>query len=192
MAKCRQCDKPALVGELCIEHYRMYVEANYMLFCMGVSNLNLIGEEISAGTGGLMPPRRMQMPPPLPNRGDLTFSNINVDRSTIGAINTGTISNLNTSISIMKNAGQQDLAAAIKELTEAVLKSKEIDISVMNEINEQLEFLVAQGFTEKQNRSMGLVKSVLAGIRGIILMAPSLLTIWDRVEPLIKANLGIG
>ena len=68
----------------------------------------------------------------------------------------------------MQNRGEGDLAVAIKELTEAILRSNEVNESAKNEIAEQLDFLVTQVTAEPQNRSIGMVKSILAGIRDSI------------------------
>ncbi len=191
MARCRQCGKPAIVDSLCVDHYHTWVETNYMLSIMMASQMNSLQERISAGTGGLIPPRRIVIPP-LPSSGDnVTFNNINVDRSTIGAINTGTLKHLEVGISVMQGRGDKELAAAIKELTQAIYDSKEVDDSSKNDILDQLQFIIAQATAEPENRSTGLVKGMLAGIRSSISVVASLLAIWDRVEPLIKMALGI-
>ncbi len=191
MAKCSQCDKPAIVGSLCVDHYHKWVETNYMLFTMMASQYNLLDREFSRGTGGIVPPNPIAIPSPLSTRDNLTFKNINVDRSTIGAINTGVISSLDASITLMQSSGKNKLADAIKELTQAIYDSKEVDDELKNEIIEQLEFLVAQASAEPENRSTGLIKTVLSGLRASISVAAGLLTIWDKVEPLIKAALGV-
>jgi hypothetical protein len=131
--------------------------------------------------------------PPPPSDGDeLTFNNINVDRSTIGAINTGFVSNLDTSITVMQDLGQQELALNIKELTQAILDSKDINASIKDEINELLQFLVAQATFPPENRLVGVAKNIVGRIRELIIISPALLTIWDKVEPLIKTALGTG
>lgn len=195
MLKCSQCDKPAIVKygdlDLCVEHYLKMQQAAYLQLSMLAANLNVVRSEIEAGTGGLVALPRMEIPPP-PFIGDsLTLHNINVSGSTIGAINTGTIQNLDGSITLMQSRGEGDLAAAIKELTEAIIRSNEVNESAKNEIVEQLEFLVAQATSEKQKRSIGLVKSALAGIRNLVCVAAGLFAIWDRVEPLFRAAFGI-
>jgi len=91
----------------------------------------------------------------------------------------------------MKGQGENDLAEAVRELTDAVIESNEINDSTKNEINEQLEFLVAQAMAEAKNRSMGTVKSVLAGIKDSVSTVSGLLAIWNNLEPLIKVALGI-
>jgi hypothetical protein len=194
MAKCSQCDKPAVVEydgiPLCVEHHLKMQQATYLQMSMLAANLNFLQAKISAGTGGIIPPTRMEIPPP-PFIGDnFTLNNINVSESTIGTINTGTVKNLDASITLMQSRGEGDLAAAVKELTQALVDSKETEESVRKEIAEQLEFLVAQATAEPKNRSIGVVKGVLAGIRNSISVAAGLITIWDKVEPLIRAALG--
>ncbi|MBA7479862.1 hypothetical protein ES707_15303 [subsurface metagenome] len=197
MAKCSQCDKVAVVsyGEvnLCAEHYQMVQQADYQRFRMAAAMFNVMAAQFDAGTGWLVPHPRIEIPPATPSIvGNLTFNNISVDRSTVGAINLERVRNLDISIDIMQSRGDTDLAAGIKELTQAIIDSKEVTESVKDEINGQLEFLVAQATANKQNRNIGLIKSALAGIRGSISVVASLLAIWDKVEPLIKMYLGMG
>jgi hypothetical protein len=195
MSQCSQCEKPAIVDynghPLCVEHYRMMVQASHSILSWQAANLNMVRSELEAEAGGFVRLPRIEIPPNPFVGGNLTYNNINVDRSTIGAINTGTISSLDVAITMMKDRGENELAEAIKELTEAVIGSNEINDTIKNEINEQLEFLVAQATTKSQNRSMGTVKSVFAGIRNYVAPIASLLTIWNKAEPLIKAALGI-
>jgi len=192
VAKCSQCNKPAVMGGLCVDHYFRLQHAIYLQYSMAAAQYNVIEEQISAGTGGLMPPKRIIIPPP-PSLGDnYTFNNISVAESDIGAINTGTAANIDASITIMQNQGNNELAVAITELTQAIIDSKEIEQAAKNEIAEQLQFLVAQVTAEPSNRSLGLVKGILIGIRNTISTATSLLAIWDKIEPLIKMSLGIG
>ncbi|MFC1902452.1 hypothetical protein ACFLX4_00070 [Chloroflexota bacterium] len=195
MTKCSQCGKPAVINygdlALCAEHYYKVMQADYWRFTILAIHRNFIYSRLEADEGGLVPFPRIEIPPPLSLGDEFTFNNINVDGSMIGAINTGTVKNLDASITIMRSHGDSDLATAIAELTEAVIKSKEVNDSAKDEINEQLEFLIAQVTSEAQNRSIGLIKSVLAGIRDSISVAAGLLAIWGKVEPLIRAALGI-
>ncbi len=192
MAKCSQCDKPAIGRmNLCVDCYFKLQQAIYLQWSMAASLYNLTNRLISNHTGGLMPPRPIAIPPP-PSSGDtLTFNNINVDRSTIGTINTGFISNLDTSITLMQSSGEDKLADAVKELTQAIYDSKEVNDDLKNEIYEQLQFLIAQATAEPENRSIGVAKGILTGIRGAISVAAGLLAIWDKVELLLKTALGI-
>lgn len=192
--KCSQCERPAIVKYcdlgLCVQHYLMMKQAEYLEFSMLTAGLNFLRSQISVGTGGLTPHTPIEIPRP-PFIGDsFTLNNINVAESTIGAINTGTIGNIDVGITMMQNQGQGDLAIAIKGLTEAILKSNELNESTKNEIAEQLEFLIAQVTAEPHNRSTAVVKSILAGIRDSISTAAGLLTLWERIEPLLRTAFG--
>jgi len=174
---------------LCVEHHLKMQQATYLQVSMNAANLNFIRGQIEASTG--VPLSQMEVPPP-PFIGDnLTLNNINVSNSTIGAINTGTIQNLDTSITIMKNRGEDDLGKAIAELTEALINSNEVNDAMKREIAEQLEFLVAQATADERNRSIGVVKSTLIGLRNSISIVAGLLTIWERLEPLFRSAFGI-
>ena len=191
MVKCSQCDKPSVMGDLCVDHYLKLQQAIYLQYSMAANTYNVLEEQLSAGTGGLIPPKRIKMHPP-PSLGDnYTFNNISVTESNVGAINTDSAANIDASITIMKSQGNNDLAVAITELTQAIIDSREIEQATKNEIAEQLQFLVAQTTAEPSNRSLGLVKGILTGIRNTVSTTASLLATWDKIEPLIKMYLGI-
>ncbi len=194
-AKCSQCDTPAVVNfggnNLCVDHYLKIQQANYLQSSMLAAMQNLMADQADAGAGYIIRHSRIQLPRP-PFIGDsLTLTNINVSRSTIGAINTGTIKNLDASISIMHSQGKSELAMAIKELTEAIMESNKINEKVKNEIAEQLEFLTVQATAEPKDRSSGVIKSVLLGLRDSISTVAGLIAIWDKVEPLLRTCFGM-
>ncbi len=175
---------------MCADHYYMMVKATYLQAYMLSKQYDLVETELEAMAGGLAHFPRMQMAPPPFMVDSLTLNNINVSGSNVTVINARTIQNLDASITIMRSRGETELAEAVKELTQALVDSKEIEESTRKEIAEQLEFLVAQATAEPKNRSIGVVKGVLAGIRDSISVAAGLITIWDKVEPLIRAALG--
>lgn len=195
MAKCTQCDKPAVVNyygsDLCVDHYWTMVKAGYLQIYALSKQLDRIRAELEAGSGGLVKFARMEMAPPPFMDDNITLNNINVSGDKITLINARTIQNLDASVDVMQSRGETELADAIKRLTEAIIESNEIEKSVKNEIAEQLEFLVAQATAEAQDRSIGVVKGLLAGIKSSISVAAGLLTIWNNVEPTIKAAFGI-
>jgi hypothetical protein len=195
MPKCNQCDKPAVVdyngNPLCVEHYTMMIKATHSILSWQAANLNRLRGELEAEAGGFVKLPQIDIPQNPFMGGNLTLNNISINQSTIGALNTGTIANLDAGITIMNSQGEKGLAQSIKELTEAVINSNEINEQLKNEINEQLEFLVAQATSEPKNRSMGTIKSVLFGLQNSISTVAGLLTIWNSTAPLIKAAFGI-
>lgn len=195
MAKCSQCSKPAVVSyggfALCVEHHLKMQQAVYLQIYMLSKHLDFIETELEAGTGGLIQRPRVAMAPPPDLGNNFTLNNINVTGNNVTVINARTIRNLDASITVMQSSGEGELASAVKELTQALVDSKEIDDANRNEIAELLEFLVSQATAEAQDRSMGVVGSVLSRIPIAISMAAGLLTIWDKLEPLLKATFGI-
>jgi hypothetical protein len=170
----------------------MLQQAAYLQQTMLAAFQNLLAAELDAGAGYLIRHPRIEIPKPPPFiGGSLTLNNISVSGSTIGAINTGTIQTIDASITVLRSGGESDLAAAVKRLTEAIIASNEINDSLKNEIAEQLAFLSAEAATKPENRSVGIIKSVLAGIRDSISVAAGLITIWDKVEPVFKTAFGI-
>jgi hypothetical protein len=192
---CSQCGKPAVVNfgghGLCVDHYLKLQQANYLQSSMLAANLNFIADQLDKGTGYLIRHSRVELPR-VPFIGDtLTLNNINVSDSNIGAINTGTIQNLDASITVAKTQGQPDLAEAINKLAQAIIDNIEINDAMKNEIAEQLAFLMSQVTAKPEDRSKGMIRSILNGLKSSISMVASLLTIWDKVEPLLHAALGI-
>jgi hypothetical protein len=190
--KCSQCDKPAFGNSgLCVEYYLMAQQATYLHVYMLSKQLNYLTDELEAEDGGLVKFPHIEMAPPPFIGNNLTLNNINVTKSTLGAINTGTIQNLDAGITLMQSSGESEIAKAVQQLSQAIVDSNEINASLKNEIAEQLEFLTAQILVEKQKRSIGTVRSVLSGIRDVISISAGLLMIWDKVEPLFRAAFGI-
>jgi len=190
MTKCSQCDKVAVVSfgglPLCVDHHLKMQQANYLQSSLLAANFNLLADQLDKGTGYLVRHSRIEIPRP-PFIGDnLTLHNINVSGVTIGSINTGIIHNLDASITVMQSQDKPELADAIKELTEAIIKTNEIDETAKNEIAQQLEFLTAQVTARSQDKSVGLVKGVMLGLKSTLSTVASLITIWDKVEPLLR------
>lgn len=154
------------------------------------SNFNLIEQELSARFGGLMPPKQMAIPQP-PSAGiNFTYTNIQVSDSAVGVINPGTLYTIDTSIDVMQNRGDTELATAIKDLTQAILDDKQITDDLKKEIVEQLEFLVAEAVAVREKRHISVIKGVMTQISKAITISAALLTIWGKVEPLFRATFG--
>ena len=191
---CTQCDTPAMPGFwLCVQHYLMFKQAEYLEFARNAALLNQIKGQIALGHGGLIPPNYMEIPPP-PSMGDsLTFNNIKVADSSVGLINTGSISKfkrLDASITIFSAKEKVELAEALTRFTQ-ILWHCEVDPSTKDKIAEQVEYLSAQAQAEPAQRSQGINESVLAGIEQTAAVLPRLAKAWADLQPLLKAALQI-
>ncbi len=202
VVKCCQCDKPAITIyadkiPLCADCYHKVAQANFMeqqathnKLSWLASNVNLIQQQLSARHGGLIPLNYIEIPQPPSAGSSYTFSQIQVSDSNVGVINPGTLFTLNTSIEVMQNRGDSELAEAVKELTQAVLDDKQITDDLKKEVAEQLEFLVAEAVADKEKRRVGVIKGVMVQIGKAISTSATLLTIWDKVEPFFRTTFG--
>jgi hypothetical protein len=167
----------------------MMQQASYLQQSQLAAHLNYLEEEIAGGTGYILPPTRIEIPRP-PFMGDmLTLNNINVSNSTVGAINTGTVQQLDASITLLQSKGEVEIASALKDLTQGIVDSNEIEASAKDEMAQQLAFLVGQLQAQRKQRSIGVAKSVLSGIGAMLGHAVTLTTLWEKLRPLIEKAL---
>lgn len=203
VVKCYQCEKPAITKyagtiPLCADCYHKVAQANFMeqqaqhnRLSWLAANLNLINQELWAGSGGLMPLKQMVIPQP-PSAGiNYTYSNIQVSDSAVGVINPGTLYTISTSIDVMQNRGDTELAAVIKDLTQEVVNSKEIQDDIKKEIAELLQFLASEATVSNEKQNKSLIKQVLERIGKLIPVATMLWSIWEKAQPLLQSNLGV-
>ncbi len=203
LVKCVQCDKPAIIKydnkvPLCVDCYHKIAQAAFMeqqaqhnKLSWLASNLNLLEQHLWAGHGGLIPLKQMEIPQP-PSAGiNYTYSNIQVSDSAVGVINPGTLYTINTSIDVMQNRGDTELATAIKDLTQEVVNNKEIQDDIKKEIAELLQFLASEATVNSEQRNKSVIKQVLERIGKLIPVATMLWSIWEKVQPLLQSNLGV-
>lgn len=194
---CTQCDTPAIVqyGDqpLCVRHHLMVQQASWIQFAQSAAMLNEIKGQIAQGTGYIIPPNYMQIPPP-PSLGDnLTFNNIKVTDSSVGLINTGTIrriEHLDASVTKFAATGKDELAESLRNFTQLLVDSS-ADQTIKEEIAQQVEYLVAQAQAEPAQRSTGIIKSVLGGIEQSTAMLTPLVKAWANLQPMLKEALQI-
>lgn len=184
MKKCSQCGKEAMYkiegGHfLCLDCFCKYnlivhqkiaqltAEENYLISQM----------EAIAGLSGLLPRHEIPKPSPIINR------NINISNSTVGAVNTGYIENLNVNLKHMVQTGSKELAKQLQLFTEQMLQ-EELHIDTKNEILEQIEFLSNQ-LSGREPSKRGVIKSILASIPLAISTSESLINIWNSIQDMI-------
>ena len=192
VAVCTQCNTPAFVNyggqPMCVQHHLMIQQASWIQFAQHAALINEYKSQIAQGTGYLLPPNYMKIPPP-PSLGDnLTFNNIRVTNSSVGVINTGTIKrieNLDASVTVFRSRGQKGLAESLQDFTQSLLDS-EVGQATKEEIAQQVEYLVAQAQADPGQRSMAIAQSVLRGIKESVSMVRPLNEAWAKLQPLLE------
>jgi len=84
-----------------------------------------------------------------------------------------------------------EIVKVVSDLTQAILEDRKITAQQKSEIAEQLRFLVSEALANKDRQRVRVVKTVIEAINKSISTSAGLLTIWDRVLPLLKAAFGL-
>ena len=125
---------------------------------------------------------RMPITQPVIDGRKITYNHINVDRSVIGTINTGTISNLNQTLENVSNNINPDIAKLLSIFAETILKSDQMDDGSKEDVMEQLSFISEQIAIEKSKQKKGMVRKALDSINSKISCVPTILKIWEQIQ----------
>ncbi len=188
---CQQCGKPAIVGvgpdgkvRLCLDCYLKLQQAlsNQQAHLASMLNYLTAEMEMMSGMPGLFP--RMQVPRPVIHAGQ-TYHNINVDRSVIGAINTGVVENLDVAMTNIRVGGDEQLADALRRMTEAVIQSTDLVTGQKNDALDHLAVIAEQAAKPKEQRSIGALKTIIQAFERIVRNSAALLALWQQFGPRI-------
>lgn len=199
VVKCSQCNKPAIIKydnkiPLCVDCYHKIAQAAFMeqqarhnQLSWLASQMNFTERQLYEGHGGLLPLKQVEIPQP-PSAGiNYTYSNIQVSDSAVGVINPGTLYTISTSIDVMQNRGDTELATAIKDLTQEVVSSTEIQDDIKKEIAELLQFLASEATVSNKQRNKSIIKQVLDRLGKLIPVGIAAWSIWEKVQPLLQS-----
>ena len=191
--KCNQCDKPAVViyGEgksrigLCLDCNLKFQQAQDMQMRRHAEYMNFLAGQIemSLGMHGFIPRYHVQQP--IIHQGEYKLNNININNSIVGSVNTGTVQSIDVSLSVIKKHGDNEIAQAIKEITEKIIQSTQLDDSQRNEVLEQLSFISEQITKPKEQRSASLLKPIGTAIGSTLSGFNDLLDVWDKLKTLL-------
>lgn len=129
-----------------------------------------------------------------PEHSETYGTTISFAGSTIGILNTGeikTAGNLTVSIDRLAASGQQDLAEALKCLTEAIAKSHELTLSIRAEALEQLDELGRQATISPDKRAKpSVLRAVFQGLATTLGAAGGLAEVWSTWGTIIRKFFG--
>lgn len=183
---CHQCGKPAIVGvgpegkiRLCLDCYLKLQQAVSIQQAHLASMINYLTAEMEsvAEFPGLLP--RMEVPHPVIHAGH-TFHNIKVDRSVIGAINTGVIHSLDVAMTNIRAGGDEQVADSLRRMTEALIQSTDLATEQKNEALDHLAVIAEQASRPKQQRNVGALKVIIPAFERIIQNSAALVVLWQQ------------
>ena len=115
----------------------------------------------------------------------MTFHTINVSRSVVGAINTGTVRQMEVALNhIHMTNGNPELETALKKFAEDVLAEGALTIDAKNEILQQLTALAEEIAKPNESRMMGVIKAFVVSIAANIASSP-LVAHWQNIMHLL-------
>jgi len=118
----------------------------------------------------------------------MTFTN-----SPVGVINLGEVQgNIQATVEALAGRGgrHQEVAAAIKELADAISKSSLVDAQ-KKEALDVVETIASQVDGPPEKRSAGILKAMLGGFPAMISTAKAVVELWGKYGPLITGHLGL-
>lgn len=118
--------------------------------------------------------------------GDLVLNNIKIDRSTIGVLNTGVVTNLDSAVTVLNQQGQSELGKAIAQFTEQLAGSG-LSPTNKEKVAELLSALSTEAIAPKSNQKKAVVPPLLSEISGLIQGAAGLVQLWAPLQHLFTA-----
>jgi hypothetical protein len=119
------------------------------------------------------------------NMSGVNLHNIKIDHSTVGVVNTGNIQSVDVALTSLKNGGQDELAEALKTLSEAVLSHSTLEATRKNEIIEILSLLSAEATVPKEKRRTGAMKALANQLKDYLSIVKDLGVLWTQWGPVI-------
>jgi uncharacterized protein YfbU (UPF0304 family) len=168
-------DSPA--GPLCLDCYKKVQEIAATAYVIKQHELNVLKKEFN-DVAGIEIASIVPVPDALSRK--TVMNVVKIDRSIIGAVNTGKIEHLEVAMGDMVKGGSKQLADVVKMFTEAALKEKALDQKAKSELLDQIRFLLEEAKTAKKDQKPGAIKSVMSGIEKAVAVSASLLKVWQE------------
>ncbi|MGZ5437881.1 MAG: hypothetical protein ACXWID_13755 [Pyrinomonadaceae bacterium] len=182
---------------LCLDCYAKWAQVKDAAIAQSLTLVNYYDEMqeyligLRSQAPRLRPPQTIQA---TFNRGETNLSNITIDGSVIGMLNTGNIEdvkNIDVHVTALTQTGNEEVAMALRTLTEAVIANQEISKEQRSEFLDQLNLVSSQAAMQANDRKPGLIKPVLNGLaRGLTAVA-SLAEVWAVAGDTICVFFGV-
>lgn len=196
--QCHNCPKPALfvVGDegpgFCLDCYAKFQEMLDRQMENQERMLNYLSDQVEAAVGiyGLAPRFEPRRPRTVLLKGGVTMHNINIDRSTIGLVNTGTIGQVDTAVGVMKASGDSDAASAFRDFTEKLFQLQDVDAELKNKLLEVLGALASEATLPRPQRRASVTRALLTELSTIAGGAAGVAQLYSQFAPTFASLFG--
>lgn len=150
--------------------------------------INFLMDEMDMAVGfGVRGPRFPEPAPPVVQQQPTNvLHNVSIDRSVVGAVNSGTIQSLNQNMSNVSNSVNEDVAKIIKLVVEKILALNELKEKKRQEFIEKVDFLTEQIATSAPKRKLSMVKETLDWISRLFTTYEASGKIWLLAQAVFK------
>lgn len=196
--KCHNCSKNAIywVGRnretavpLCLDCYVRVRDIALREMEAHERAINHLTAQMEAMVGlpGILPryPERR----PVVHTGAMTLNNINVSHSQVGVLNTGTLQNVDATVTVLRSEGNSELAAAVQALAQALVTTHELSDEKKNQALEVLGTLGQEATVPKDKRKPAVVRALINELSSILGGVAALTRMWDAAKALIEKAL---
>lgn len=193
---CHQCDKPALfqIGThrfLCLDCFFKFSHIQQQELENNERMINMLSEQMAVSVGApQLGPRFSPRAQPIIVAG-AKLQNINVNNSVVGTINTGSIGNIDHSISALVRTGEPTLAEAIRALLEAILQSGDLTLNQRNELVESLSVISREVATPTEVRQKTAALTLIEKAMKVTAVANDITDVCRKWWPILLAAFGV-
>lgn len=188
--KCQQCGNNAFcqVGPanipLCINCHNKLVQSIAIQDQIAHRQMQFLKDEMADIVGV---PRKPRPVPVTQVFQKPSITNIKIERSQIGVVNTGTIQRLDAAVSFLKEGKQEKLSQAIVDLTQAVLKNADLQNEMKNNLIELISAISTEAVKQKQSGQNFVGKALISILSETIKTSAALSQLWEKVGPIIES-----
>lgn len=190
--KCVNCTKSAVYSyekiPLCLDCYIRMRELNLREIEMIERQSNFLIDQMEGvcGVYGLprYPERRMII-----QSGGVTLNNIHVTNSEIGVLNTGAVQTIDSTLTVLKSEGNNELAVALQKLSEAVIRAGDLTNNQKNEALELIGAMSEETVAPAPKRKLAVIKAMLAQTASTLAGVASVASAFENAKAAISALL---
>jgi len=173
---------------LCLDCQSKYQQIQVTKHNMLVDEMNYLAEEIDFVSGFPGSPRYRRVPS-ITQINPRNESHITVNADQIGIVNSGSIGEINSAITLTKQSNNPQIGDDLRSLTELILSDKDVTNEIRDSLIESLAFLAEQLKQDNQSRKRSMISTVLVNITSSIGAVTGALGIWEKVKPFFESCL---
>jgi hypothetical protein len=118
---------------------------------------------------------------------NVTLHNINITGSNIGVVNTGTIQTVDGAVGVLQSRHDDQLAMALKALTEATANSTALAAVDKQRVLENLSVVSTEAVAPEPQRRKIMVRTLLADSGTVLGVAADVATVWAQWGHVVTA-----